>query len=221
MALKVAGRTRDLEQQPSCCGWGPRRGALKRRACLATTPGSFPQALAWSGPRWRSSLSLHHFPSMLITAGSALCQRDCSPLVLTDSQLLSEAGLPQNHMGRCCVGMRRLIRGLNILGVVVTAWGWAAGPSFHLVSCRPEVLHDGCRPGPSSGSMEGRPEGTQGAVPLHLSGSCSAFLPPSPGVLCSLPRIPSHSLAVSNSIRWVPLHSCYTSLSPLFFPLRT
>lgn len=99
------------------------RGALKIRPSLAATPSSFPQPLAWSGPYGGSNLSPHHFPSMLITTGSALCQREGSHFVLNDSQLLSEARLPRMHTGRCCVGMRQLIRGLNILGVVVTAWG--------------------------------------------------------------------------------------------------
>lgn len=132
---------------------------------------------------------LHHFPSMLITAGSALCQRECSHLVLNDSQLLSEAGLPQNHMGRCCVGMT-FIRGLNILGVVVTAWV-GSRPFLPSRSCRLEVLHDGCGPGAQlrfyGGGVLKVPRGYRST----LSGSCSAFLPPSPGGSLLLPSHPT------------------------------
>lgn len=92
--------------------------ALKRRASLAAMP-SPPLGLWPFRPIWGIQSVPLSFSLMFMTTGSALCQGEG----LAWSQLLSEARLPQPHTRRCCVGTRRLISGLNIPGVVVTAWG--------------------------------------------------------------------------------------------------
>lgn len=92
--------------------------ALKRRASLAAMP-SPPLGLWPFRPIWGIQSVPLSFSLMFMTTGSALCQGEG----LAWSQLLSEARLPQPHTRRCCVGTRQLISGLNIPGVVVTAWG--------------------------------------------------------------------------------------------------